>query len=55
MNIMDKFTEEQQIEILEIARLGLGMVFTEIAEELDLDDDYLAELREKIQDSLAAD
>lgn len=53
--IMDNFTKEEQVEILEIARLGLGMVFTEIAEELDLSEEYLTELREKVQDILAAE
>jgi len=46
--MMDQFTKTEQTEILEIARMGLAMVFTEIAEELDLTDDYLTSLREKI-------
>lgn len=49
--IMDRFTEEERVEILEIARLGLGMVFNEIADEMDLSDDYLTELREKMYEA----
>ena len=51
--MMDKFTAEEQVEILEIARVGLAMVFTEIAEELDFSDDYLVKLREKIEAATA--
>jgi hypothetical protein len=46
---MDKFTAEEQSVILELARYALGAVFTEFAEEADLSDEYLVELREKIE------
>jgi hypothetical protein len=46
--IMDKFNATEQSEILEIARLGLAMVHDEIAEELDLSDDHLKALQNKI-------
>jgi hypothetical protein len=46
--IMKDFSQREQVEILEIARVALAMVFTEIAEELDLSDDYLVELRDRI-------
>ena len=46
--IMDKFSAIEQAEILEIARVGLAMVYDEIAEELDLSDDYLKALQDKI-------
>lgn len=43
-----KFTKEEQIIIHEVARYGLAMVFTEIAEELDLSDEVLHNLQEKL-------
>ena len=43
------FSDEEIVEVLEVARLGLGMVFTEIAEEMDISDEYLLQLREKIE------
>jgi len=48
ISIFDHFTKTEQSEILEIARMGLAMVFTEIAEELDISDEYLNKLQEKI-------
>ena len=48
VKVFQAFDAQEQAEILEIARLGLAMVFTEIAEEMDLTDDALTELREKI-------
>jgi len=47
----DEFTIEEQVEIFEIAQLGLAMVFTEISEELDLNDEYLVKLRDKMEDA----
>lgn len=46
--IMKDFNQREQVEILEIARLGLAMVSDEIADELDISDDYLVELRDRI-------
>ena len=40
------FKKEMRIVIEEIARVALGMVFTEIADELDLSDAYLLEVRD---------
>ena len=40
--------DSDSIAILEIARVGLSMVFDEIAEELDLSDDELKRLQLKI-------
>lgn len=47
--MIGQFNSTEQSEILEIARVGLAMVFTEIAEELDLDEDHLKALQEKIE------
>ena len=45
---MKHFNKIEQSEILEIARVGLAMNFTEIAEMMDLSDEYLSDLRDKI-------
>ena len=49
--IMDKFTEEQQSTILELARLALADADTYdmIAEEMDLSDCYLKGLQQMIE------
>ena len=49
---LEDFTEEEQVEVLEVARWGLAMVFTDIAEEMDLSDEYLSKLQDKIYAAL---
>jgi len=44
---MDKI--EMGVVIEEIARVALGMVLTEIREELDLSDEYLLEVRDHLE------
>lgn len=48
--IMDKFNEAEQIEILEMARVALSDAdtFDIIGDHLDLSDDYIKALQEKI-------
>jgi hypothetical protein len=48
--MMDKFTETEQSEILEIARVALADagIFDAMAEALDISDDYMYKLSEKI-------
>ena len=41
--------QDMSIVIEEIARVALGMVFTEIGEELDLSDEYLLEVRDYLE------
>jgi len=47
MSIMDKFTEEQQSTILELARIALADADTydRVADEMDLSDCYLKGLQ----------
>ena len=40
------YKKEMRIVIEEIARVALSMAFTEIADELDLSDAYLLEVRD---------
>lgn len=47
--IFQAFDIQEQAEILEITRIALGMVFSEIAEEMGLTDEALLEIREKIE------
>ena len=44
--------EEMNIVVSEIARVALGMVFTEIGEALDLSDEYLLEVRDNLETKL---
>lgn len=50
MSIMEKFSEAEQLEILEIARFALsdGEIFDYVADMLDLDDKYMQTLRDKV-------
>ena len=50
--IMDNFNETEQSEILELARVALADadVFDQVAAALDLSDEYLMQLCEKIQE-----
>lgn len=43
-------TEEEMSVVLESARYCLGAVFTEFAEEADLEDSYLLGIREKLEE-----
>jgi len=51
MDTIDKFTAEEQVVILELARVALADsdTFSQFGELLDLPDDYLTELRDKIE------
>lgn len=51
---MNKLTQEEQLIIMEAARIGLAdaETFDWIADELDLDDNFLVKLREKLQNIL---
>ena len=49
MSIMANFNSSDQVSILEIARLGIAMVGDEIADEMDISDEELVRLRDKIQ------
>lgn len=57
MSIMEKFSEAEQLEILEIARFALsdGEIFDYVADMLDLDDKYMQELRDKIDKATEGD
>jgi len=50
-NPMEKFTAEEQLTILEIARLSLsdGEMFDYVADKLDLNDGEVKDLQEKIE------
>ena len=50
--IMDNFNETEQSEILELARVALSdsTTFDMVADALDLSDDYMMKLCEKIQE-----
>jgi len=50
MKTMEVFTEEEQLIIIEAAKVSLGdsMVYEMIADEMDLSDEVLANLRDKI-------
>ena len=52
MNLMDNFTAEEQSEILELARMGLQDVdsYTIFADAMDLSDEYLKSLQERIEE-----
>jgi hypothetical protein len=45
------FTEEEQVVILEMARIAMGdgFIFDEVAAALDLSDEYLIQLRDKVE------
>ena len=47
------FTEDELVEILEIARIAMRRIPWEIGDKLDLRDDYLYELEEKITEALS--
>jgi len=51
MNVMDKFTAEQQSTILELARIALADADTydRVADEMDLSDCYLKGLQIMIE------
>lgn len=48
---MNKFTQEEQLIIMEAARISLAdaEIFDYIADELDLDDEFLSNLRQKLE------
>jgi len=50
-NPMEKFTAEEQLTILEIARFALsdGEMFDYVADKLDLNDGEVKDLQEKIE------
>ena len=52
MNLMDNFTPEEQSEILELARMGLQDAdsYTIFADAMDLSDEYLKSLQERIEE-----
>ena len=51
--IMDKFTETEQVEILELARIALSDAenFDGFAMAMDLSDDYMCKLLKKIEEN----
>ena len=54
---MDKFTKEEQIAILEIARLALGdsVFYDELADSTDLSDEWLKNLQEKLRKHMSGE
>jgi len=52
MNLMDNFTAEEQSEILELARMALqdAESYTIFADAMDLSDEYLKSLQERIEE-----
>ena len=55
-SIMDQFNEEERVEILELARVAINTesvrgVREFVAEQVDLSDEYLDELLEKINNA----